>query len=256
MNALNKTLSQIKQKPIGLMTHVVIGYPSLHETKNIVLEMAKNGADIIELQILFSDPLADGPTIMKACENALENGTTVADAFKIMKELSQQVSVPLLFMCYYNTVFTFGVEKFIKTAKDAGCEGLIVPDMPIEEEKYEHFYAYCKKYNLPAIFVVSPITTNQRLDQINKLATGFVYAAARQGITGARNELDSSTIAFLERVKKQISLPVAVGFGIANHEQIKQLEGHANIAVVGSAVINKINEKKGVSDFIRSLVVE
>lgn len=256
MNKLTQTLSQVKQKPIGLMTHVVIGYPNLEETKNIVVTMAKNGADIIELQIPFSDPLADGPTIMKACEKALENGTKVADAFRLMQELSQQVLVPLLFMCYYNTVFNFGVEKFIREAKDAGCEGLIVPDMPIEEEQYEHFYGLCNKYNLPAIFVVSPATTNQRLQQIQRMANGFVYATARQGITGARSLLDNATIEFLQRVRKHIVIPIAVGFGISDKTHLQQLRGHADIAVVGSAIIHKITEKKGVSDFIRSLVIK
>ncbi len=238
------------------MTHGVIGYPSLAKTKEIVVDMAQSGADIIELQIPFSDPIADGPTIMKACEKALANGTKVADAFVLMKALSQKVSVPLLFMCYYNTVFNFGTEKFVKMAKEAGCEGLIVPDIPIEEEKYEHFYAYCKKYAVPAIFVVSPVTTNERLKQINKLAKGFVYATARQGTTGARSSLDGSTIEFLERVKKHISLPVAVGFGISEKAHVQQLKGHADIAVVGSAILNKINKKEGVSDFIQSLVLK
>lgn len=255
-NKLELTLQAIRQKPIGLMTHVVVGYPSLEETKNIITTMAQNGTDIIELQIPFSDPLADGPTIMKACEKALENGTRVKDAVILMKELSQKVSVSLLFMCYYNTIFNFGTEKFIREAKEARCEGLIVPDIPIEEEQNEHFFAYCKKYKLPFIFVVSPVTSNQRLQQINKLAKGFVYATARQGITGARSSLDSSTIEFLDRVKKHISLPVAVGFGISKKAHVQQLQGHANIAIVGSAIVNIINNRKGVGDFIRSLVVK
>lgn len=146
MNKIDQQLSEIKkEKRMGLMTHVVVGYPNLEETVSIVKTMATAGVDFVELQIPFSDPLADGPTIMRACEAALANGTKVKDAFAIMKELSQQVSIPLLFMSYYNIVFRYGVEKFCRDAKKAGASGLIVPDMPIDEESYEHFYRSAQK---------------------------------------------------------------------------------------------------------------
>src|SRR3989338_1642801 len=125
-----------------LMTHVVIGYPTLIDTVKIVKTMADCGVDMIELQIPFSDPLADGPTIMRACEKSLENGTKVNDAFVLMKKLSGKVKIPLLFMAYYNTVFKYGTEKFCLDAKNAGAYGLIVPDMPIDEENQEHFYSF------------------------------------------------------------------------------------------------------------------
>src|SRR5258708_193254 len=140
MNLIDQKLQEIKRnKKIGLMTHVVVGYPSLEETVSIVKTMADAGVDFIELQIPFSDPLADGPTIMQACEKALENGTRVKDAFAVMRQLSREVGIRLLFMTYYNIVFRYGVEKFCKDAKDAGAAGLIVPDMPIDEEAEEHF---------------------------------------------------------------------------------------------------------------------
>src|SRR5258708_27751991 len=164
MNNIEQKLVELKkQKRIGLMTHVVIGYPSLEETNSLVKAMVESGADFVELQIPFSDPLADGPTIMRACEESLRNGTKVSDAFAVMKVLSQEVSIPLLFMAYYNTVFTYGVQKFCRDAKEVGASGLIVPDMPIEEEKNEHFFKYCKKYNLHNIQVISPASTDDRL---------------------------------------------------------------------------------------------
>lgn len=237
-----------------LMTHVVVGYPTLADTGTLVKAMARY-ASFIELQIPFSDPLADGPTIMHACEMSLKNGTKVADAFSIATQLTQEISVPILFMCYYNTVLNYGVERFVRSAKKARVAGLIVPDMPLEEEEHEHFYAYCKQYDMPVIFVVSPVTSDKRLQQLASHAKLFVYATARQGITGARKELDSRTIAFLARVKKFFSIPVAVGFGISTPEHVRALRGKADIAVVGSALIEVVNRKERVGDFLSSVIL-
>ncbi len=242
-----------------LMTHVVVGHPSLEETIKIVKVMAENGADLIELQIPFSDPLADGPTIMKACEKSLENGTKVQDAFKIMKSLSSQVSIPLIFMAYFNTVFKYGTEKFCQDARRAGAYGLIVPDMTIDEENEEHFLSTCKKYNLANIQVVSPASTDERLRKNAKVANGFVYCTAHQGITGAKDKLDSDIAAYLKKVRKFFSIPIAVGFGISKKEHIQQLSPYADIAVVGSAIIDIINHsntnkvEQNIRNFLTSI---
>lgn len=262
MNNLNKKLTEITQrKRIGLMTHVVVGYPSLEETVRIVKTMAENGADIVELQIPFSDPLADGPTIMRACEQSLQNGTKVADAFRILQQLSQEVSIPLLCMAYYNTVFKYGVENFCRDAQRAGASGLIVPDMPIEEEKNEHFFKYCKKYNLHNIQVISPASTEERLIKNATIANGFIYCTARQGITGVQGRgVMPYALTYLEKVKQIFDIPVAVGFGISKKEQIDALIGHADIAIVGSAIIDIItnskreNMHKNISEFLRNMV--
>jgi tryptophan synthase alpha subunit len=146
MNKIDQRLEILKQqKRLGLMTHVVVGYPSLESTEKIVHLMAEEKVDFIELQIPFSDPLADGPTIMRACEQSLERGTKVKDAFLLAKKMSLSVDTPLLFMAYYNTVFKYGVEKFCQDAKGAGISGLIVPDMPLEEEEGEKFGQTCLK---------------------------------------------------------------------------------------------------------------
>ncbi|HVZ58603.1 MAG TPA: tryptophan synthase subunit alpha [Patescibacteria group bacterium] len=250
-----------KEKRLGLMTHVIVGYPSLRKTIRLVKLMAAEGADFIELQIPFSDPLADGPTIMKACEEALAHGTKVRDAFVAMETLSSQVAIPLLFMGYYNTVFRYGVEKFCKDAKKAGAAGLIIPDMPLEEEEEEHFLQFAKKYNLPVIRVVSPASTVSRLQKNAKYAEGFVYCSARQGITGVRKDLDPHLAAYLKIVKKYIKQPLAVGFGISSPKHIKALKPHAEIAVVGSALVKITQECKGkereqkVRTFVRSLML-
>lgn len=261
MNKLNQQLSLIKQtKPIGLMTHVVVGYPSLEDTITIVKTMAANGADIVELQIPFSDPMADGPTIMRACEESLANGTRVKDAFAIMERLSQKLSIPLLFMAYYNTVFKYGVERFCKEAEQAGASGLIVPDMAIDEENQEHFFKYCKQYNLHNIQVVAPASTDARLQKNANIANGFVYCTARQGITGAKNALDGDIVTYLKKVKKYFDIPLAVGFGISKKEHIESLIGHADIAIIGSALIDVIrnsekkDREKNIGEFLKKMI--
>ena len=242
MNPIDKKLQEIKkQKRLGLMTHVVIGYPSLSKTAEIVMAMANTGVDFIELQIPFSDPLADGPTIMKACEASLKQGTKIADSFSLAKVLSSKVTVPLLFMGYYNSVFKYGVEKFCNDAKKSGISGLIIPDIPLEEEAEEHFIENCEKNSLYSIRVLSPASTQERLRKNAKIAKGFVYFTARQGITGARSELDPKIRTYLRKMQTEFSVPVAVGFGISKSEHIKTIKGLADIAVVGSALLDIIN---------------
>jgi tryptophan synthase alpha chain len=261
MNSIDKQLEKIKkEKRVGLMTHVVVGYPSIAATLEIVKVMAANGVDFVELQIPFSDPLADGPTIMKACEESLANGTRVKDAFTIMSELSKQVSIPLLFMGYFNTIFKYGVKQFCEDAMKAGASGLIVPDMPLEEEPQEHFYSLAKQYGLYPIHVLSPASTEERMKKNAKVATGFIYCTARQGITGVKDQLDPELGKFLKRVRKYFTIPVAVGFGISKKEHLKVLEKDADIAVIGSAIIeiisksNKDEIDKNIERFFRELI--
>jgi len=245
MNAIDQRLEKIKkEKRIGLMTHVVVGYPSITETEKIVEIMAQTGVDMVELQIPFSDPLADGPTIMRACEDSLKNGTKVKDAFDLANRLSKKVSIPLLFMAYFNNVFKYGPRKFCIDAKKNGISGLIVPDMPIEEEDEEHFMKYCDEFNLHHIRVISPASTEERLKKNAAVADGFVYATARQGITGAKTTLDPNLINFLKRVKREFKIPLAVGFGISKKEHIKILKPYADIAVLGSVLIDIINKSQ------------
>lgn len=262
MNLIDKQLRKIElEKRSGLMTHVVVGYPSLPATESLIKIMEHAGADFIELQIPFSDPLADGPAIMKACEKALRNGVKVKDAFELANRLSKQVEIPLLFMAYYNTVFKYGTEKFCQDAKESGISGLIIPDISIEEEHQEHFIKYCRRAGLKNIRVVSPVSTAERLKKNARVASGFVYCTARQGVTGAREKLDYRVVSFLKRVRKNFTIPIAVGFGISRQEHIKQLSPYADIAVVGSAIIDIINKSKrnnfeeNVEKFLNSLKV-
>lgn len=241
-----------------LMTHVVVGYPSLKETEELILLMDQVGVDYIELQIPFSDPLADGPTIMKACEESLRNGTKVADAFLLASKLKTKIKTPLLFMAYFNTVFHYGIQKFCVDAKRAGIAGLIVPDFPLEEESTEHFNEILKEHRLLNIKVLSPASTEKRIVMNANVGTGFVYCTARQGITGAEKGFDPKVIEYLKNVRKHFRIPVALGFGISTKGHISQMEGLADMAVVGSAILDIINSNRKeylnkVRDFLEDL---
>lgn len=262
MNAIDQQLATLKkQSRPGLMTHVVIGYPSLKDTEEIILAMVQSGADFVELQIPFSDPLADGPTIMNACDIALKLGTRVTDAFKLAKNLSAKVKTPLLFMCYYNTIFNIGVAEFCKRAKEAGISGLIVPDMPLEEESEEGFLAACKREDLYPIRLISPVSSVERLAKNAQIAQGFVYCSARQGITGAKSKLDPELVKYLKLARGYFQIPLAVGFGISSKERVDLIAPFADIVIVGSAIIDIISKSSrkdlisNIKKFIKSLEI-
>jgi tryptophan synthase alpha subunit len=197
---------------------------------------------------------------MKACEASLKNGTKVRDAFILMKKLSAQVSIPLLFMGYYNTVFKYDVEKFCRDAKNAGASGLIIPDIPLDEEPEEGFIKFSTLNNLYPIRVISPASSDERLRKNAAVARGFVYCMARQGITGAKKDLDPGLVKYLNRVKKYFNVPLAVGFGISKSEHVAALKEHADVAIVGSAVIDLIGRspyeeiEKNVAEFCREIL--
>ncbi len=232
---------------IGIMTHVIIGFPTIKDTIAIVKTMEQAGVDFIELQIPFSDPIADGPTIMTACEKALNAGVTTTDALSVMETLSKNISIPLLFMAYYNTIFKYGVKNFCEDAKKAGASGLIVPDMPIEEEQNEHFHYYCNKTGLYNIRVISPASTIKRVKLNAELAQGFLYCTARQGTTGTQKGLDPKIMDYLSGIKKITNIPLAVGFGISKKEHIQMITPYADIGVIGSAIIEIINKSNNTN---------
>lgn len=224
----------------ALMTHVVIGYPSLKESIQLVRVMADAGVSTIELQIPFTDPIADGPTIMHANSVALANGVKTRDCLKAMEQLSGKVNCPLFFMSYYNLLFSYagGMSGFLRNAKSSGALGLIVPDIPFEERS-DGFWTMARENHLLTIPIVSPVTPPDRLRAISKVAdSGFVYCVSTTGTTGARSELPNDLPAYLKRVRQSFKIPRAVGFGISNAAQIRALRGHAEIAVIGSAVID------------------
>ncbi|HEX3081880.1 MAG TPA: tryptophan synthase subunit alpha [Candidatus Saccharimonadia bacterium] len=263
MNKIDETLKALKAEGrTGLMTHVVVGYPDLAATAELVRTMVSAGADMVELQIPFSDPLADGPTIQRACEAALERSTRVADAFTLARELSGEVQAPLLFMAYFNTVFKYGVERFCRDAAAAGISGLIVPDVPLEADEHEGFSRAGAAAGVRVIRTVSPLSTPARLAKNAAAAGGFVYAMTRQGVTGTAGQLDPEVAAYLDTVRREFSVPVAAGFGISGPERFAAIAPHCDVAVVGSAVLDIVNaaapaaRADKVAAFIRELTGE
>lgn len=236
---IQQQLDIIKQhNRLGLMTHVVMGYPSLAETRDRVLRMIDAGVDIIELQIPFSDPIADGPAITVANHTALENGATVEKCFTLAADLVKQSPIPLQCIGYYNTAFRYGTEQFIQRAAAIGMQGLTFPDIPIDEEPYDHFYSAAQALQLPVIQLVSPVSTPERLQHIAKTAEVMVYCVARLGVTGVNATASAAQLAsYLQRVREYVTLPLAVGFGISTPEHIRSLHGLVDVAVMGSALL-------------------
>jgi tryptophan synthase alpha subunit len=208
------------------------------ENKKMIRLMARLGVDFIELQIPFSDPMADGPTIMRANTHALAGKARVQDAFLLMEELAKEINPPLLFMGYFNTVLHYGTKKFFQDAKKAGCGGVIFPDIPLEEEPRERFIEYAEKYHIEHIRVLSPASTAERIRRNAKVACGFVYFVGRKGTTGAQGTLDSALSLSLRELKKYIKIPIAVGFGISSGKHIEALRGKVEMAVIGSALLD------------------
>lgn len=213
-----------------LMTHVVIGYPTLDATYDRVKRMVDAGVDLIELQIPFSDPLADGPAITAAHQQALKNGVTVDHCIQFINQVTKEFSIPFIVIGYYNTVLHHDVSLFKAAA------AITFPDIPITEEPYEHYLRKAHQAGLKVIQLVSPATTPARLQEIAKVAEYYVYCVARYGITGdGKNHQNLNE--YILNVKKYISLPLAIGFGIKTPDEVKVLTGLADIAVVGSALL-------------------
>jgi len=241
-----------KNESLKLMTHVVAGYPNLKISREIVHLMVECGVDLIEIQIPFSDPLADGPTITAANQKALDAGIKVKDSFELIRNL-KGIPVPLLLMSYINIPFRMGIDRFLSEAKSAGADGVILPDIPFDEVEGD-FISGCIKMDLAPIQVISPDISEARLKIISKRAQGFIYTTLKIGTTGAKERIASYGIKYLGKIKKFSTLPIAAGFGISSAVHLNQLKGRAEIAVIGSKVIDLYNEKGlgGVKEFLKA----
>jgi tryptophan synthase alpha chain len=246
---------RLETKPILLMTHLVLGYPSLTVNRQVISQMAKGGVDCIELQIPFSEPMADGPVIVKANQEALAPSIRVADCLTFAEEMIREYpEVNFLFMTYYNILFRFGEEAFIKRAAAMGMKGLIVPDLPPEEG--ETYLRRCREQTIAPIMFFTPTSTDERMREVAGYGDGFIYCVARKGVTGRQTAMDASLAGYLERCRKATDLPLAVGFGISSREDVAMLEGKADMAVIGTATIRLVDEQgpKAVGPFIKGLL--
>src|SRR3989338_1480115 len=243
MSATNKldNLFKTGKRPF-FMAHMISGYPTMRDSEKVAEALVKGGADIIEVQIPFSDPMADGPTIAVACEEALKGGMTVAQSLTLIKKVAA-LGKPVAIMSYINPVFRFGIPAFVKTIAQAGADALIVPDCPFDTEEGRALLAVCKEHGVALIPVVSPGVPKDRLEQLAKDATGFVYCTSRQGITGANSKFAKELFDFVKELKDIFKLPIAVGFGVKSREDVAALAKHADIIIAGSVFVNVIKNE-------------
>ncbi len=220
---------------------ITCGDPDTETTYKTVVAAAKNGADLIELGIPFSDPTAEGPVIQGANIRALAGGITTDKVFDLVRKIRQDVSIPLVFMTYANVVFSYGADRFIKTCSEIGIDGLILPDIPYEEK--DEFEPFCEKYDVDLISMVAP-TSEDRVTMIAKEAKGFIYIVSSMGVTGMRSSFSSDLGAVVAKIREVTDVPCAIGFGISNPEQANKMAQVADGVIVGSAVV-KILEAKG-----------
>ena len=252
---MNRIENAFKNKPI-FMPYFPLGYPDLDTSINVIEALAQNGADLIEVGLSFSDPLADGPVIQKATQIALEKGITVRKSLEAVKELRQRgVDIPLVLMGYYNPMLAYGLEEFICDAVDAGVDGFIIPDLPMEEAK-EFQSILNGGRDHPLIQMLAPTTPNARMERIARNAKGFIYLVSVTGVTGERNSVSAGLDGLIARVRQHTSAPVCVGFGISTPEQAREVGKLADGVIVGTACVRAIGESENPVETARQFAAE
>lgn len=235
MNRIEKAFSKGK----AFIPFITAGDPSIEVTEQLVIEMAKAGADIIELGIPFSDPAAEGPAIQAADIRALEAGTTSDKIFDMVKRIRKVCDVPIALMTYVNPVFSYGTERFMKNCKEVGIDAIIIPDVPFEER--DEIRPFSRKHGITYISMIAP-TSNERIDSIAAEAEGFIYSVSSLGVTGVRSNLELDSYGMIKRVKAVKDIPCAVGFGISTPEQAKTMLEVADGVIIGSAIVEIIGQ--------------
>lgn len=229
---------------LGIVAYITAGDPSLEATVKFVLALAEAGADVIELGVPFSDPLADGPTIQRASERALKSGTTLAGVIDLVRHIRESSQIPLVLFSYYNPILQMGLEKFARAAAEVGADGVLGTDLtPEESADYRRILA---THHLDTIFLGAPTSTDERLTKIAAVSSGFLYLISRTGVTGAKDALPDDLPALLRRARNVTQLPIAVGFGISLPGHVSVLSGLADAAVIGSALVSEIENAKSV----------
>jgi tryptophan synthase alpha chain len=259
MGRISQTFARLqKAHERALIPYVTAGDPNLETTKMLVHEMVRRGGDLIEIGVPFSDPLADGPIIQRASQRALQGGTTLRKILHMVGELRRDVDVPLVLMTYYNPVFRYGEEAFVADALDAGVDGIIVPDLPPEEA--QTLIDLTGDTPLDMIFLAAPTSTAARLGLISETSQGFIYYVSRLGTTGVRDQLADDLRSMLTQVRASTSKPIAVGVGVSTPEHVRQVTEMADGVVVGSAIVQLIEDLQGrddrlaqVGDFVATL---
>jgi len=235
------------------MTHLVLGYPSFEVNRKVIGQMVENGVDLIEMQIPFSEPVADGPMILKANQESIARGTRIGECLEFAREITAEFHIPFLFMTYYNILFKYGIKEFINRALDINIRGFIIPDLPPEEGK--EYLELVKGGNMAPIQIFAPTSTEERMQLLAENGAGFIYCVARRGVTGQKTDFDTDFSQYMARCRRATDLPLAVGFGIRSREDVDFLVGKADIAVIGTETIRLVDEKgtDAVGPFIAGL---
>ncbi len=254
MNRIEKKFLELKrQNRKAFCVFITCGDPNLEITKRLIIEFDRIGVDLIELGLPFSDPLADGPVIQRASERALKNKINPDSAFNLVRDLRREIKdAPLCLLTYYNLVFCYPERLFLKKAKRAGIDGLIIPDLPVEEAK--DLIKEAKKLDLDIIFFLSPTSSPKRIKLISKVSEGFIYYVSLTGVTGEREKLSEDLIKNLLLIKKITKKPICVGFGISKRWQVEKVSKISDGVIIGSAIVRKIEENLGKKDLIERVI--
>lgn len=250
MNRIERKFKDLKAAgKKAFIAFITAGYPNLNTTKRLLLEFSRIGVDITELGVPFSDPMADGPLIQRASEAALKNKVNLGKIFKLVKEARKKTQMPVCLMSYYNPIYCFGEDKFVRAAQDAGVDGVIVPDLPPEEAK--GFIRAARQGGLDLIFFLAPTSSRRRIALISGQTRGFIYYVCLTGVTGPRQRLPADIAANIKAIKRIAKKPVCVGFGLSSSAQVKEVSRVADGVIVGSAIIKEIKRNLKKADLAK-----
>jgi tryptophan synthase alpha chain len=248
MNRLEKKFTELKKlEQKAFIAYITAGDPSLDSTAKLVREFERQGADCIELGVPFSDPIADGPVNQEAAMRALKNPVGIRQILDTVRDIRQDSDIPIIFFAYYNSILSYGLKQFVHDAAECGLDGTLILDLPPEEAG--EYKSLMDAYGLATIFLVSPVTPDERLGLIAKFATGFIYYVSQMGVTGERDRIGESIPNMIEKIRKITTTPVAVGFGISQPEHVIEIARYADGVIVGSSIVRRIGESGGKTGF-------
>ncbi|OPJ64882.1 tryptophan synthase subunit alpha [Clostridium oryzae] len=251
MNRIDAAFSRLKEENRkALITFITAGDPDLDTSAEIIKTMENSGADIVEIGIPYSDPIADGPVIQNSSYKALKAGFKINNLMKKVKDIRGCINIPLVYMLYYNCIFKYGTEKFLEDCKSSGIDGIIIPDLPLEER--EEFNKLCDKYDIYLIPLVAP-TSNDRIEGIVNGAKGFVYCVSVAGVTGARSEIKTDIAEYMNQVAQYTSVPKALGFGISNAEMAEKYKPYCDGVIIGSAIVKLVDKYEDMNEMLKAV---
>ncbi len=251
MNRIDERFALLKREnKKALITFLTVGDPNINVSEKAIMTMQEEGVDLIELGVPFSDPAADGPTIQRADERAIEAGTDIFKVFELVEKIRDKVKIPMVFLLYYNVIIQYGIEDFFRRCQSVGVDGLIIPDLPFEES--DEIREYTEKYGVYQIQLVSP-TSRNRIKDIAENSKGFLYCISSLGVTGEKNEFNTDFAEFAGTVKQYADIPACVGFGVSNGKQVRELTKYFDGVIVGSAVVKAIAAGGSVDERMNSL---